>query len=247
MDNTAAAIDTLKRALKLNGFTYADVATHLNLSEASVKKMLSTHNISLKRINALCEMMHLDFIDLVRMFDEGRERISHLKPEQEQELVRDSKLLLVALCARNHWSFDEIVNQFDISKADCYRYMSKLEDLQLLELHPGNRIRLLVAENFRWLPNGPLERAFKKKLMNEFLDSEFDQSGELRLYLHGPLTVGAKEALHKRLTALAHEFSELLKESGTRPISERRNVGLFLGMREWEPLFFSMLRREKSR
>jgi len=244
MNNTAAAIGTLKRALKLNGLTYSDAAKHLNLSEASVKKMLSTHNITLKRINALCDMMHLDFIDLVRMFDESRARISHLKPEQEKELVRDSKLLLVALCARNHWHFDEIIDQFEISKSECYRYISKLEELQLLELHPGNRIRLLVAENFRWLPNGPLERAFKNKLMNEFLNSEFDQNGELRLYLHGPLTAGAKETLQKRLTTLAHEFAELLKESATRPISERENVGLLLGMRDWEPLFFSMHRRK---
>ncbi len=244
MNNTAAAIDTLKRALKLNGLTYRDAAKHLNLSEASVKKMFSSHNITLKRINALCEMMHLDFIDLVRLFDESRERISHLKPEQEQELVRDTKLLLVALCARNHWKFDEITEQFEISKAECYRYMARLEELKLLELHPGNRIRLLVAENFRWLPNGPLEKAFKKKLMNEFLNSEFDQSGEFRLYLHGPLTAGAKETLQRRLTALAHEFSELLKESARSPISERKNIGLLLGMREWEPLFFSMLRRK---
>ncbi|NWF36981.1 helix-turn-helix transcriptional regulator [Mariprofundus sp. KV] len=246
MDNTKAAIDTLKRALKLNGLTYADAARHLNLSEASVKKMFSTQNITLKRINALCEMMHLDFIDLVRLFDESRERISHLQPEQEQELVRNSKLLIVALCARNHWHFDEIVEQFDISKKECYQMISRLEGLRLLELHPGNRIRLLVAENFRWLPNGPIERTFKKKLMNEFLQSEFDQSGELRLYLHGPLTPGARETLFRRLTALSHEFGELLKESATRPISERNNVGLLLGMREWEPYFFSTHRRESA-
>jgi len=244
MDNTAAAIATLKRALKINGFTYADAARALNLSEASVKKMFSTHNITLKRINILCEMMQLDFIDLVRLFDESREKISHLNPEQEQELVGDRKLLLVALCARNHWRFDEIIEHFEINKPECYRMISRLEELQLLELHPNDRIRLLVAENFRWLPNGPIERAFKQKLLNEFFQSNFNQDGDLRLYLHGPLTQGARETLSRRLTALSHEFSELLKESATRPISERKNVGLLLGMREWEPLFVSAHRRK---
>ncbi len=243
MDNSTAAIGTLKRALKLNGFTYADAAKHLNLSEASVKKMFSTQNITLKRINALCEMMHLDFIDLVRLFDESREKISHLQPEQEQELVRDNKLLIVALCARNHWHFDEIVEHFNITKPECYRLISRLEELKLLELHPGNRIRLLVAENFRWLSHGPIERAFKKKLMNEFLQSEFDQNEDLRLYLHGPLTVGARETLTRRLTSLSHEFAELLKESAIRPISERKNVGLLLGIREWEPQFLTAHRK----
>lgn len=246
MDNTSETIDTLKQALKSHGFTYADVARHLNLSEASVKKMFSSRNITLKRLNALCELMNMDFLDLVRMFDENRERISHLKPEQEQELVKNTRLLLVAVCARNHWKFDEIVEQFDISKAECYRLMAKLEELKLLELHPNNRIRLLVAENFRWLPNGPLEQVFKKRLMNEFLDCDFDKEGELRLYLHGTLTRGAKDELARKLTALTHEFGELLKQSTGYPMSKRTNVGLMFAMRDWEPLFFRELRREPA-
>lgn len=243
MDNTATTINTLKRALKMNGYTYADAARHLQLSEASIKRMFSTHHITLQRISQLCEMMDMDFIDLLRLFETERKRISHLSLEQEQELIRDGKLLLVAVCARNHYSFDEIITHFAIDKAELFQLLRRLEELKLLELHPGNRIRLMVAEDFRWLPDGPIECYFEQKLAAEFLEHGFDESESLRLYLHGPLTQGAREQLNRRVEALTSEFSELLKESASQPIDKRKNIGLMLAMREWEPAFISTRRR----
>ena len=243
MDNTKVAVEILKQALKQNGYTYADVARHLDMSEASIKKMFSSNHFTLKRIDKICQLIGLDFIDLVRLFDETRQRISTLSLEQEKELVRDKRLFLVAVCVRGHWSFDEILGTFDFSKAELYHYLRHLEALRLLELHPNNRIRLKVAENFRWIPNGPIETYFYRYLLKEFLASDFDRDRELRLYLHGPLTPVAREALSRRLNVLAHEFSELLKESAASPVSERHNIGLFLATREWEPAIFTGQRR----
>ena len=243
MDNSKAAIETLKRALKLNGFTYADVADHLELSEASVKKMFSTHHFTLKRIDRICEIIGMDFIDLIRLFDQERQRISTLTIEQEQELVRDKRMFLIALCARNHWKFEEIINAFDFSKAELYRHLSRLEALKLLEVHPNNRIKLRVAEDFRWLAHGPIERFFMQHLLSEFLDADFDQPNELRLYLHGQVTSGGRDTLMRRLGALTHEFNELRREAESTPASDRHNIGLLLATRDWEPELFKRMRK----
>jgi len=246
MDNTHAAIEILKRALKLNGYTYADVARHLELSEVSVKKMFSTCHFTLKRIDRICQMIGMDFMDLVRMFDESRQQLSTLSLTQEQHLMGDRRLFLVAICARNHWSFDEILNSFRFSKSELIAYLNQLERLQLLELHPGNRIRLRVAEDFRWLPRGPIETFFEHRLLGEFLGSDFSNARDMRLYLHGPLTQAARERLMQRLNVMAHEFTELMKESAVKPLSERHNVGLLLATREWEPQFVTMQRRDRD-
>lgn len=244
MDNTKTAIEILKRALKLGGFTYADVSLHLGLSEASVKKMFSTHHFTLRRIDQICELINMDFIDLVRLFDQARQRISMLSIEQERELVRDKKLFLIAICARNHCCFDEILDTFDFTKAELFSHLAHLEKLHLIELHPNNRIKVKIAEDFRWIPHGPIETYFERHLLKEFLTADFDRDKEMRLYLHGPLTLGAKENLSRRLNILAHEFSQLLKDSASSPISERHNVGLLLATREWEPETFSQQRRK---
>ncbi|TLS76957.1 XRE family transcriptional regulator [Mariprofundus erugo] len=246
MDNTRAALETLKRALKLNSVTYADVAVHLGMSEASVKKMFSTGHFTLRRIDMICDMIGMDFIDLVRLFDQQRHRISSLTIEQEKELVADKRLFLVAVCARNHWCFDEILAAFTFTRAELFHYLARLEELKLLELHPNNRIKLRVAEDFRWLPRGPIEVYFMRHLLGEFLDAEFDQDKEMRLYLHGQLTTAGRETLLRRLHGLAHEFAELRKEGETVSIRERHNVGLFLALRDWEPLIFSRQRKQDT-
>jgi len=243
MDNTKAAVETLKRALRMNGFTYADVARHLGLSEASIKKMFSTCHFTLARIDQVCELLHMDFIDLVRLFDEQRQRISHLTVAQEEELVKNKSLLLVATCARNHYSFDEILQSFRFTKAELYRHLARLEELQLLELHPHNRIRLLVAEDFRWLPHGPIEKFFERHMLDDFINADFDQERDIRFYRQGPLTEHARDALIKRINALVYEFSMLLRESYEQPVSGKRNIALMVATRQWEPAYMAQQRR----
>ena len=81
MPQSTNLIDTLKHALRAQRITYKDIALTLELSEASIKNMFSTCNISLKRLDAICQMMGMGFTDLVRMMDENQERISHLSRE----------------------------------------------------------------------------------------------------------------------------------------------------------------------
>lgn len=188
----------------------------------------------------------MDFIDLVRLFDAQRQCISTLKIEQEQELIRDKRLFLIALCSRNHWTFDEILGSFNFTRVELLQYLRRLEQLQLLELHPNNRIKLRVAEDFRWIPHGPIETFFEQHLLNEFLHANFDQAGDIKLYLHGGLSPTAQASLMQRLNVLAHEFSELQKESVSCPVSEKHNVGLLLALREWEPKIFATQRKSAS-
>ena len=46
----------LKRELKSNGLTYISVANHLGLTEASVKRMFSREDISLKHLDNICKV-----------------------------------------------------------------------------------------------------------------------------------------------------------------------------------------------
>ena len=54
MPQTAALVDALKRELRTRKLTYAQVATHLAMSEASVKRMFSRNEFTLERIDAIC-------------------------------------------------------------------------------------------------------------------------------------------------------------------------------------------------
>jgi len=66
MAQTSALLKTLKKELKAHGLTYVDVAKHLNLAQASIKRLFSEENISLARLDQICQMMNLEISDLVK-------------------------------------------------------------------------------------------------------------------------------------------------------------------------------------
>lgn len=240
---TRALVDTLKQALKQAGMTYGDVARGLGMSEANIKRMFSTCSLSLDRLESICRLIDFQVTDLVLMMQAAEQRISSLTQAQEQALVDDRRLLLVALCARNHWTFEDITGNYRIEDTECIRLLAQLDKLRLIDLMPGNRIRLLVAEDFRWLPGGPIERFFEREIQAEFLASNFARADEYRQYLGGTITAASAALLKRRLQALAREFAELHRADASLPASERVNIGMVLALRPWESSAFSEIRR----
>ena len=97
-------VDALKRMLKGRGITYAGVAAGLGLSEASVKRMFSRGDFTLQRLEDVCRVASIDFGELLHAASVHEAGMTHLTIEQEEEIVSDPKLLLVAFCAVGHWT-----------------------------------------------------------------------------------------------------------------------------------------------
>ena len=236
-------IEMLKKSLKQAGLTYADVAGKLRLSEISIKRNFAKKNFTLDRLEAICSMIGIDFTDLVRMADNEREKISSLKLEQEEELVADLKFLLVAICVQNAWQMNEIINYYDIPKPECIRYLIRLERHGLIHLMPDNRIRRMVAHDFRWIPQGPIETFFEKTVQDEFMSSHFNRAGELRIYMIGMLSRVSLNTIREKLQLLAREFSSLQQDDARLPARSRFNTGLMMAIRPWELSVFAELKK----
>lgn len=244
MAQTSQLIATLKQALKAGGYTYADVAHHLNLSEASVKRLFSEHSFSLHRLDQICQLLKLEISDLVQqMTDQQRTPISGLSLEQEREIAADTKLLLVSVCVLNHWTLRQMLDYFHLSEPECIGYLARLDRLQLIELLPGNRIRLRIAPNFAWQENGPIQRFFQQKLGQEFFNSRFDKAEEKLLVANAMLSKSTNELFQRRLEQLVREFDALAADDRTLPFDQRHGCTLVLGLRPWRFGLFDALRR----
>lgn len=247
MTQQAALIETLKQALKRRGLTYVVVARKLRMSEANVKRMFASKRFTLDRLEAVCRVAEMDLTDLVALYEESRQRIAQLTQEQEQELVRDTKLLLVAVCVRNRLSFDDIIANFQLTKTECIRFLAKLDKLKIIDLLPENRIKLRVSEDFRWLPNGPIERFFESHIQRQFLQSTFSAAHEKRLFLFGMLSEASRQIMLARLESVAAEFAELLRQDSRLPLQQKRNLGVMLAVRPWDLDLLQALRRTRDK
>jgi hypothetical protein len=243
MSEITQLIATLKRELKQQGKTYRDVAEALALSAPSVKRLVATEQFTLERLVEICSLVGLTLAELAQEAGQGHQRLRTLSAAQERELVSDQRLLLVAVCALNHWTMAEMLQAYRLGEAECLKFLLRLDRLELITLLPGNRIRLNVARDFDWLPGGPIRQYFREQGMPGFIDSAFGQLGESLDFVHGMLTESARAKLQGELRQLRARFAQLHEESLAAPLPPRRGTGLLLALREWEPAGFAGLRR----
>jgi transcriptional regulator with XRE-family HTH domain len=244
MAQSAALIDVLKRELKARGVRYADLARHLRLSEASVKRLFSGRSFTLSRLDEICRCAGIDFSDLARALAREETLVSQLTHEQEKEIVSDRKLFLVAVCALNHVRLEQIVEKYDISEAECIGLLTRLDRLKFIDLQPGNRVRLRVSRTFSWLPDGPIQRFFNDQAHHEFFRSRFDRADEFMLVVNGMLSRQSSAAVVERLRKVAREFSALHGEDMRLPLEQRSAMSVLVALRHWELDAFAELKRQ---
>lgn len=243
MTELQSLMTALKRQLKARGWTYRDMASKLDLSEPSVKRLFSTGRISLERLIELCGQLDMTLAELAQEAASRSPKLQGLREAQEAELVADTKRLLVAVCALNHWTADEIVAYYRIEPAECLRHLLYLDRMRLIDLLPGNRIRINVARDFDWLSDGPIRRYFRERGQDDFLAGDFTGEGESLVFLHGMLTAEAKSQLLVQVRRLRRSFATLHEESLQAPLEQRHGTGMLIAFRRWEAPDFAELRR----
>lgn len=247
MAQTSLIIETLKKALKSHGRTYADVAKHLELSEASVKRMFAQQSVSLRRLDAICHMMEMEITELVQLANDSTAlQITELTDEQEKEIVGDIELLLVTVCVIHHWTLEDILEFYTLTEPRCIQLLAKLDKLNIIELLPNNRIKIKVSPNFRWRDNGYIQRFFRDNVESEFFNSKFALPQEKLIVLNGMLSDESNAIFQRKLERLAREFDEMTKEDCPLPLGKRKGYTAVLAVRNWHYNMFKHLRKETS-
>lgn len=238
MPQSQLLVKALKQLLKSQNITYKAVASRLGLSEASIKRMFANNQLSLERIDSICEMLGIEISDLLQKMQHMTQRITQLTREQENIIVADRKLCLITICVVNHWSYEEILSYYNLTSAECIRYLAALDAIKLIELLPKNKIKLLISPRFTWLPNGPIQHFFQQYILRDFIDSNFQKANEEMICQFGMLTEESNLLFRKKLRHLAAEFLVLSEQDAGENLDKRMGSACVLMMRPWAPAIF---------
>lgn len=247
MSQTSQLVDMLKKILRERKITYSEVASHLDLSEANVKRMFSKRHFTLSRLEEVCTLANIDLGFLMaRMIDDSA-FIQELPLDTEKTLVGNIKLLIIAQLLINRWEISDITDTYDFEDLEVTRLLAQLDRLGIIELLPGNRVRNLVSRDFKWIHNGPAYKFFEKHVANEFFQSKFDpKSGELLIFIAGRLSKANNAHMHQNMRRLAKDFDELCKEDSKLTVEETYGTGFVLALRPWEMSVFAEHRRRPN-
>ena len=242
MGQSADLVNALKRELRARRITYLQVAAALGMAESSVKRMFSSGNLTLERLETICELAEIDYGVLVRGRTNDENLVTILTEKQEAELVSTPKLFLVAVCLMNLVSYDEILSTYTITAAELVGHMVRLDRIGFIRLLPNNRYRLLLARTFGWIPNGPMQQFFKANVPS-FFRSDFSAVNELLLLVNVRLTPAHIGNFLDRLMRVARDISDQHTEDAGAPLSERKLLSLLIAARPWHMEFMQEMLR----
>ena len=242
MPHAITLVDTLKRLLKARGITYGALAARIDMSEASVKRMFSQKNFTLQRLDQILSASGIEF-DELSAAQNAPALISQLTMAQEKEIIGDARLLVVAVSAMNHICFDDIIKYYDMNDVEVTKYLLRLDKIGFLELMPNNRVKLLIARTFGWIPNGPIQSYFRHEAAADYLDSRFDGPDEVLRLVNVMLTRQSGAALLERLKQVAAEFAQQHQHETRLPLEQRHAISFIVAARPWVPRAFKTLLR----
>ena len=243
MATSAFLFEAIKAHLRSRSLTYADLAKGLAVSEGTIKRIFSRRRCSTAQLDAICEYLQVDLADLVRTVPRTHRLLERLTRQQEEEVTGDPLLFVVAVCALHLLRVEEMLQYYRMTEAECVSKLLRLEHIGFLELHPGNRYRLLVARTFRWIPDGPITQLAKRE-MPDFFDHAFDEPGELLQVLNVRVSDASRIALLSRLRQVAEAYNEQHVADAGLPLEQRHPLSVWLAVRAWEPRMFKAFRRQ---
>lgn len=247
MSLTLELVGALKRLLKAQGMTYAQLAQRIALSEAAVKRMFSRCTLTVQRVEQICEVLGIGLLELAEHARSGGEPLTTLSDEQEEDLLREPALMLAMYLVLNNWREEEVLAAYTFSKPEWTRLLARLDRMGVLDLQQGNRVRLRTARNFRWRSDGPIQRFFEKRLLPDWFARGFKaEHAGLRL-LTGMLSPATLHVLERRMTDFTREFDLMLAHDSALPAAQRVGVSIVIAMQPWEIGLFDRWRRKQPK
>ena len=232
-------LDQLKIELKQSGLTYRDVADSLSISESSVKRLFRERDMSLTRLERICALIHINWLVVSDRRVGGNHQLIALTWEQEQTLVGDEILFLITTHIIYGWSFQNILDNYEIDEHQAQQHLTTLDRMKIIELFPDNRARVLLSPDFEWIKNGPIQAFFEENLQGSFLQSDFTGSGELRLVVNAWISLENITAFHENMRRLVREFETHKVYDKHTPPKKRRGTTLLLAIRPWAMEMFN--------
>ncbi len=249
MSETYSLIKELKRQLKLSGLHYVDVAQHLEVSEGTVKRLLAEgHQISLERLESICQLIGLEMAELFQLAASHNKGLESLTLEQEKHLIEDKALLLVAICVVNGYQFEQIIEQYTFCESELVQKLAQLDRLSIIDLLPGNKIRLRVSPTFQWQTGGPIQRFFQQQVQEAFFHSYFSSEDEKLSMATGLMSIPTNKKLQHKLQKVIDEFYQACQSDNSLQMHEKHGTSLVIAMRPWTfPLFDPWERKFKKK
>ncbi len=228
-------LETLRELLRARGIRYRDIAEALTVSQRTVKRWFAGDTVALQTILELCRLVDVTFIELCDLArDAAGGGHQYLTLEQEQGLFAVPNLGFVFVFLLNGWSPPELQVAAQIPEATLVSMLVRLEKLRLIDLLPGNKVRLLTARNIEWRRDGPAVRAFERNMKHLFATMDLSDPKALWQSEIGYFSRASIAQIDEKIRALQLDIRQLSEADRHVPAADKSWYVVLLAARPFD-------------
>jgi DNA-binding Xre family transcriptional regulator len=206
----AEVLQSIKAALKNNGWTYQDLGRRLSIPESTIKKMFIAKDWPFSRLQKVCRALNLDLADLL---DSIRERaIAEIEFTESQEKLFKQTPLAFEL----YWhlvyersSTTEFATQRRMQRPQVFHLLRLLDQQNLIALLPNDELRVPSVRPVRWSQRSAFVRDMRQKWAQKTVEdaaqSADDHSNLVVQYFQ--LSRNSAEEFTKAVSDLEQQFA----------------------------------------
>lgn len=231
MNDTHPIFLTLKAKLKARKVSYGELASRLGMSEANVKRIFSEESCSLSRLAQICDAIQLSLGELMRSAENVEPESFTLTKEAEGFFAENLDYFLFFRQLENENSLKLIQEKNELSPKEINRYLKKLEELGLIERHPGDRVKLKFNGYLQLSKDSRLMKKYFQRWVPHFFEKVMTPHEQhfAKIFSTG-LSEKNRKALVRDLEEISRKYQELGyfdQSKGTNPFEA---VGVCIGI-----------------
>lgn len=240
-------VSGLKKALKAKNITYLALAEKLSLSESSVKRLFASKGLTLKRIEKICELIDVSFVEIIKRcsFD-GERTVYTFSIEEEKMFLKYPKLWPYLYALNDGFIPNEIVKSYQITKEEGQKLLLKLDKMNLITLLPYNKVSIVEDRLFGFEKNGKMYQMTQKSARTTFINHQFDGKENYFRFLPALWFDEKKmKVFHQKMNNLIKEALRE-REYETKINPDEKIYGMLVALRDWVPSGLAPLKKRDN-
>lgn len=231
MNDTHAIFVALKKQLKAKKVSYGELALRLEMSEANVKRIFSEEACSLARLSQICDAIQITLAELMRSVEDIEPESFTLTKEAQAFFAENMDYFVFFRQLEDGQGLKLIQEKNDLSPKEISRYLKKIEELGLIERHPGDRIKLVHSGYLHLSKDSLFMRRYFQRWVPHFFEKVMAPSEKhfAKIFSTGLSEKNRKELI-RDLEALADKYRERGYFDQSKGANPFEAVGVCIGV-----------------
>ena len=199
----------LKKSLKRQGTSYAELARQLDVPESTLKKWFNAKDGSFNRIDMICEAMGLSIFGVIRNAEEQNVQTFTFSDAQQKYFMKDKEAFAIYwLVVYERLSTTEVMEKLRIEKSVLNKALLRLDKIGLVQLGADDNLRIPKMRPIRWKFEGEFMIELLREWVTEiFQDNLTNKKDSMMMLQFFQLTPQYEEELKRDIALLEEKYA----------------------------------------